>query len=483
MCLAGPFARIYSIMVDILGYLLAAAPLLVAGVALLGLRWSAVWAGVATLLAALVGPLLWPGLGLDGLWGALLDGLGTSGRVLYVLFGGLLLFNLLSAGGAIRRVSEFLGRLEPEKEALALVVVIGAAPFFESVTGFGVAIVISAPILLAAGFSPLKAAVLASWGQCAVPWGALGVGTVIGADLAGMSFGALSDASALMNLPLFPIYGISAVALAGGWDGIRRRGLEALFLGAVAGLGTLFTSVYLIPELSGAVGGLCAVAAFLVTRWRRVLDLEAPLRALVPYGFLLGLLALANGLRPVSNALDHLEPISAGPGLPLLLSGIFAAALLGLEPSSILSAVRDTVGQWLPTAGAVLTFVLAGQVLATSGAASELASAATVFGGFYPSAATAVGFLGGALSGSNAASNALFMPLQIEAARVLGVSEPLVAAIQNVTGSHASMLAPQRAVLAATATGLIGQEGSIIRAMLPPVVVSVIVLAIIGAVL
>jgi lactate permease len=49
------------------------------------------------------------------------------------------------------------------------VVVIGAAPFFESVTGFGVAVVISAPILLAAGFSPLRAAVLASWGQCAVP--------------------------------------------------------------------------------------------------------------------------------------------------------------------------------------------------------------------------------------------------------------------------------------------------------------------------
>ena len=100
-----------------------------------------------------------------------------------------MLYNLLSAGGAISEVSRFLGSLEPEKEALALGVVIGAAPFFESVTGFGVAVVISAPILLAAGFSPLKAAVLASWGQCAVPWGALGVGTLIGADLAGMKFG------------------------------------------------------------------------------------------------------------------------------------------------------------------------------------------------------------------------------------------------------------------------------------------------------
>ena len=470
-------------MVDVLGYLVAAAPFLVAAVALLGLRWSAVWAGVATLLAALTGALLWPTLEPGGLWGALLGGISTSGRVLYVLFGGLLLFNLLSAGGAIRRFSEFLGRLEPEKEALALVVVIGAAPFFESVTGFGVAVVISAPILLAAGFSPLRAAVLASWGQCAVPWGALGVGTVIGADLAGMSFEALSDASALLNLPLFPVYGIAAVALAGGWDGVRRRGVEALFLGTVAGLGTLLTSTYLVPELSGAIGGLCATAAFLATRWRRVVRLDTPLRALLPYGFLLSLLAMANGPGSIRNLLEQMGPVFAGPGLPLLLSGAFAATLLGLKTESVTSAARDTVGQWLPTAGAVLTFVLAGQVVATSGAASTLASAATAFGSFYPAVAPAVGFLGGALTGSNAASNALFMPLQIEAARSLGVSESLVAAIQNVAGSHASMLAPQRAILAATATGLLSREGEIVRAMLPPVIASIVVLTVVGAIL
>ncbi|MGF1473668.1 MAG: L-lactate permease [Rubrobacteraceae bacterium] len=467
-------------MIDFLGYLVAAAPFLAAAIALVWLRWSAVRAGGLAFSVALAGALFWPALDPAGLPGALLAGFGTSGRVLYVLFGGLLLFNLLSEGGAIRRVSDFLGRLEPEKEALALVVVIGAAPFFESVTGFGVAVVISAPILLAAGFPPLRAAVLASWGQCAVPWGALGVGTVIGADLAGMSFGALSNASALLSLPLFPVYGIAAVALAGGWAGIRRRGLEALFLGSVAGLGTLLTSVYLVPELSGAAGGLCATAVFLALRWRRVVDLDAPLRYLAPYGFLLVLLALANGLEPVQNTLESLGPVFSGPGLPLIISGVFATVLLRLHLDSIASSVRRTSAQWLPTAGAVLTFVLAGEVVASSGAAVVLASAAVAFGNFYPVAGSAIGFLGGAFTGSNAASNALFMPLQVEAARKLGASEQLVAAIQNVAGSHASMLAPQRAILAASATGFIGREGEIVRKLLPPVVVSVAVLALIG---
>ncbi len=401
---------------------------------------------------------------------------------MFVLFGGLLLYNLLSVGGAVEEVSRFLGRLEPEKEALAFGVVVGVAPFFESVTGFGVAVVISAPILLAAGFSPVRAAVLSSWGQCAVPWGALGVGTVIGANLSGMSFGELSDLSALLSLPLYPIYGVAAVALAGGWGGVRRRGIEAAFLGGLAGVGTLLTSVYLIPELSGAVGGLAAIAAFLGRRWRRLLGVGVPVRALLPYGFLLALLALANGIGGLREPLERLGPAFAGPGMPLLISCAFAVALLGLGRPDTGAAVRATVGQWLPTAGAVLTFVLAGEVVAACGAAALLASGTLAFGDWYPAVAPVVGALGGALTGSNAASNALFMPLQVEAAQRLGVSETLTAATQNVSGSHASLLAPQRVVLAATATGLLGREGDVVRAALSPVLASVVVLSILGMV-
>ena len=467
-------------MVEILGYGAAGAPFVVAGVALLALRWPALRAGVAALVTALAGALVWPGLEASGLPGAIVAGAGTSGRVLYVLLGGLFLYNVLDKGGAVRAVSGFLGRLEPEREALALVVVIGAAPFFESVTGFGVAVVISAPILLAAGFSPLEAAVLSSWGQCAVPWGALGIGTLIGADLSGTSFAELSDRSALLSLPLFPVYAVAAVALAGGWAGVRKRGGEAVALGIAAGVGTLLTSLFVVPELAGAVGGLAATGAFLLVRRERLRGSGAPVRAAMPYAFLLVLLAVANGPGPVGGWLDALGPVFAGPGLALFLSAGFAAVLFRLGGDKVLSAASGTLRQWLPTAGAVVTFVLAGGVVAASGAAQMLATGATVFGPFYGIAAPVVGALGGALTGSNAASNALFMPLQVEAARGLGVSEGLVAAVQNVAGSHASLLAPQRVVLAATAVGLAGREGEVVRAVLPPVAAVVVVLMLVG---
>jgi len=468
-------------MVDPLGILISAMPFAVAAVGLAGLGWSASTAGGASLAVAVLGAVVWPDLEATAVPGALFGGLGTSAQVLYVLFGGLLLYNLLSAGGAVEAVSRFLGRLEPDPVALAAGVVVGVAPFFESVTGFGVAVVISAPILLAAEFPPLRAAVLASWGQCAVPWGALSVGTVIGANLAGMGFGTLSDSSALLSIPLFPVYGVAAVALAGGWMGVRRHGTEAIVLGVIAGAGTLLTSLYLVPELSGAVGGLAVTALFLARRRNRLAGV--PVRALLPYAFLLALLAAANGIAALRFILEELGPFFDGPGLPLLTSGAFAALLLGLGGDEISAATRSTVTQWLPTAAAVLTFVLAGEVVARSGAAGLLAAGAHALGVFFPAVSPVLAALGGAFTGSNAASNALFMPLQVEAARGLDVSAVLTAAVQNVAGSRASMLAPQRLVLAATAAGLLGREGDILRAAVAPVAVSIGLLAMLGMLL
>lgn len=435
------------------------------------------------MIVALAGALLWPGFEAAGLSEALVEGLGTIGRVLYILIGGLLLYNVLSESGAVERVSRFLTGVEPDRGALALLVVLGAAPFFESVTGFGVAVVISAPILLSAGFTPLRAATLASWGQLAVPWGALGVGTLIGAELAGVTFEELSDASAWMSLPLFPVYAIATLVLSGGWAEVRRRGLEAVYVGLAAGLGVLASSLYLVPELAGAIGGLVAVGAFLLPRAGRLRGLEVPVRALVPYGILLALLVGANSTGVVRAALEDLGPVFAGPGLWLLLSAMFAALFLKLDGEAMVSAVKRTVKQWLPVAGAIVTFILAGQVVAASGAAEFLAGgAAGALGAAYPAISPLVGALGGAMTGSNAGSNALFMPFQAEAAATSGSSELTLAALQNVSGSQSNLLAPQRVVLAATATGLLGREAEIVRAIAPPVAVSLAILILVGAV-
>jgi lactate permease len=92
------------------------------------------------------------------------------------------------------------------------------------------------------------------------------------------------------------------------------------------------------------------------------------------------------------------------------------------------------------------------------------------------------GALGGGLSGSNVGSNALFMPFQVEAATSTDSSRTLLAGVQNVAGSHASFLSPQRVILAATATGLEGREADIVRAAAGPVLTTVALLAVVGLV-
>ncbi len=87
------------------------------------------------------------------------------------------------------------------------------------------------------------------------------------------------------------------------------------------------------------------------------------------------------------------------------------------------------------------------------------------------------------MTGSNAGSNALFMSFQVEASATSGSPELTLAALQNVAGSQANLLAPQRLALAATATGLLGREAEIARAISPPVMASVAILVFFGALL
>ena len=158
---------------------------------------------MAALAAALAGAFLYPGLGASGLGGAFWDGLGTPGEVLYVL-GGLLLYNLLSAAEPWRGCRGFSDGWNRRGRLWRSWWSSGLPPFFESVTGFGVA----------GGDQrayPARGGLLATSGRGAIELGAVrgavgrvGIGTGDrGGPLRHELRGAL-DLSALLSLPLSP---------------------------------------------------------------------------------------------------------------------------------------------------------------------------------------------------------------------------------------------------------------------------------------
>jgi len=81
----------------------------------------------------------------------------------------------------------------------------------------------------------------------------------------------------------------------------------------------------------------------------------------------------------------------------------------------------------------------------------------------YPVLAPLFGMIGVFLTGSNTSANALFGNLQKLTAQGMGLSDILMASAGNAGSTAGKMISPQSIVIAATAVGLAGQEGKIMR--------------------
>ena len=87
-------------------------------------------------------------------------------------------------------------------------------------------------------------------------------------------------------------------------------------------------------------------------------------------------------------------------------------------------------------------------------------------GVMFPLFGTLIGWLGVALSGTDAGSNALFGSFQMITAQHLGLSPILMGAANSAGGVMGKMIAAQSLVIGCAATGQQGQEGLMFRAVL-----------------
>ncbi|MCB1126314.1 MAG: L-lactate permease, partial [Verrucomicrobiae bacterium] len=104
-----------------------------------------------------------------------------------------------------------------------------------------------------------------------------------------------------------------------------------------------------------------------------------------------------------------------------------------------------------------------GNVTKYSGTDATLGLALAKTGVLYPFFGTLLGWLGVALTGSDTASNVLFGSLQKITAQQTGLSPVLMTAANSAGGVMGKMIDAQSIVVASTATGWYGHEGSILR--------------------
>jgi lactate permease len=483
---------------------LALLPIGVAAVLLIGLQRGALQTGLATLAVAAAITLVWPEFTLapSAFMRALGQGAATALVVLLVLLPSLLLYHLLQATGSMQVLAQGIARVSADHDLQVLILVLGLAPFVESVSGFGVAMVVVIPLLIALGVSVFRAALLGIIGQMSVPWGALAVGTTLGADLTGLDPNLLGARTALLTAPLPASYGLVALGLSGGWPAIRRWGSTAFVAGALFAFLHYGFSWRPGVELAGVLSSLVTIG--LLVGWGRLAappPAHAPLssaiaegeptlplwKAVAPYVILTILLLISRVVLPLRAWLQQhavLElpelglslPLLYTPGFYVLVAALAALPILGVSRAMLVQVSSRAWRHFAPSAIAITSFLAVAQLLSASGMIAELGRVGLALGANYSWVAPLIGALGGWITGSNVGSNSLFSPLQ----QVAGVQANLpldwLMGAQNGAGSHATLIAPARMILASTAAGLVGVEGRLLRAAGPLVLLSIVVI-------
>ena len=483
--------------------IIAAIPILIILVLMIGFRWGAARAGAAGYLAAFFIAVVFFGAGVNVLAFAHTKALILSVDVLLIIWAAFLLYRVADEAGAIETIGRLLPSLTRDRGMQALLIGWVFASFLQGAGGFGVPVAVTAPILIGLGFTPLSAVLIPSIGHgWAVTFGSLG-----------SSFNALLSATKLDAPTLAPqaaIYLGLACMLTGpmvahaadGWKGVKRLLLPALVIGAVmASVQFAVAAGAGLWNLGAFTGGLAGLAvSFWVVRWGEAgqglerSERKPLLLALVAYVVLIIFTVVVLLIPPIKNwlgqvsiqiqfpetvtALGYISP--AGTNRPIHIFTHAGAILVYTSLVSFFiyrraglytadagkSILRATVRSMMSSSLSIALMVSMATVMQQSGMTEALAQGlADAVGKAFPLIAPWIGAIGAFMTGSNTNSNVVFAGLQMRTAELLTYSVPAILAGQTAGAAVASVAAPAKVVVGCSTAGMAGKEGDVLRAL------------------
>jgi lactate permease len=474
---------------------LAALPVAVVLVAMLGFGWSAARAGLAGLgvsIALALGPFREQFTAevdeVAAMAGSMAEALFTSLTILWIVVPALALHQMQSSSGALDIMEKRLTRLTGDPRVLALLVAWFFALFMEGAAGFGTAAALAAPFLVGAGFPPIQAVVLTLVGHSAgVSFGA--VGTPILPQVIATGFSPLELARATSAYHAILGAGLAAAVVIlvrrsrvpGDWSSTAAPAtITAAFLFLVPYTAFAWLLGPELPTLGGAlIGGLLFIP--LVRRFRPLDGVHPPAEGAIawasaPY---LAVTALVVATRLLPGWSDRLARIEVSWSLaggfesgfaPLYHPGsmVVGGLLLGwaaqrLPLESLGKALRASLGQVGGVAVALVSMLGLSRIMVASGMIAELAdTAARLAGTGWPLLAPVVGALGTFVTGSATASNILLTDFQDATARSLGLPAlPLIGA-QGFGAAAGNMIAPHNVIAATAVVQAAGREAEVL---------------------
>jgi lactate permease len=499
--------------------LVAAIPLLLLFVLLGVVRVTAWVASLISLAVAIVVAVLVYGMPIGQTLLA-----GTEGAafgffpILWIVINAIWVYQQTVETGHFDVLRRSFSRVSDDQRIQAVLIAFSFGALLEALAGFGTPVAVTSVMLMALGFKPMKAAVLAlvantapvAFGAMATPILTLAKVTELPSDTLGAMVGRQTPILAVF-VPLV------LVAIVDGWRGIRETWPAAVTCGLIFGVAQYATSNFISVPLADVVASLLSAAAvvLLVRVWRPSRTYTEPavvaggaadeptpefaqrvehpdsradvVKAYAPYAIIIAVFVICQ-ITAVKKLLDKAtikfhwpgldvvspkgKPVTlteftlnllTTPGTQMLIAGVLTAIVLKLSVPRAVKAYGTTLHQLRWAILTVMAVLALAFVMNLSGQTITLGTWMSAAGGAFALLSPILGWLGVAVTGSDTSANSLFGALQVTAANQAGLSDVLMAASNSSGGVLGKMVSPQNLAIAAAAVGMNGKEGDIFR--------------------
>jgi lactate permease len=524
------YKQVFDPLSDSLGWssLVAVLPLVTMFVLLGGFKMAAHWASLIALAVALVVAIAVYGMPLGQAADSALEG-GVFGLwpIMWIVVNAIWIYNMTVESGHFVVLRRSFARISDDQRIQAIIIAFCFGALLEALAGFGTPVAITAVMLVALGFQPMKAAAVALVANTAsVAFGAIAIPIVTLSAVTGLPKDELGAMVGRQTALLSLIVPLILVGMVDGRRGIRQVWPAALVAGFSFGLAKFVCSNYVSVELTDIVASLVATVSIvgLVHVWRPsqplVPAVSVPMRpaiagaathdptfedavrrrqgatkdtrgdviaAYMPYVFIIAAFSFAQ-IGFIKNALASLTTEFQWPGLHLtnpdgvalgsttfhmnwvaasgtllLAAGLLTIPVLHLSRGGAARAYVNTLKQLKWAILTVVSVLALAYVMNASGQTVTLGLWVAGAGSIFAFISAMIGWFGVAVTGSDTSSNSLFGALQVAAAKNSGLSPVLMAGANSSGGVMGKMISPQNLAIGAAAVGLAGKEGEIFR--------------------
>jgi lactate permease len=449
--------------------------------------------------------------------GAVADGLVYGWfRIAWVVVAAVFIYEITVESGQFEVIKQSISAIADDQRLQVLLIAFAFGALLEGAGGGGAPVAVTGAMMVGLGFPPFQTALLCLLANSApVAYGGLGnpirtLTAVTGlpeADFSAMVGRILPWTTLILPFWLVRMIASTRQTLAI-WPGLLLCGVT---FGSIQFFWSNFMGAALV-DILGGIGTLLILAFFFGKIWRpdttwyfadwapvarppgsAPLTSRTILVAWSPF-ILLSVFVVIWGLPLMTKLLESLSVKGPVPGLHMMVfrqppavptayaepaifdfawlssvgtgtffSGWIVGPLLGLTFGQLWSIFLRTVARLRYSIIAIMAMLSLGYLTRYCGMDATLGLALARTGVFFPLFGTLIGWLGVALSGTDAGSNALFGSLQTITATKLGLSPILMGAANSAGGVMGKMIAAQSLVIACAATGQEGKEGLLFR--------------------